>query len=61
MVELSTAVALAIAIEGALYALFPEGMRRILTQALAQPPNVLRLTGLAAAVAGVLFIWLLRG
>ena len=48
-------------IEGALYALFPEGMQRMMAQALAVPPATLRYGGLAAAVLGFLCVWLVRG
>lgn len=61
MTELLTALALALAIEGALYALFPDGMRRVLEQVMAQPPQTLRTAGLVAAIVGVAIIWLLRG
>jgi len=61
MADLMTALALAITIEGLLYALFPEAMRRMMAEALKQPPGVLRIAGLAAAAAGVFVLWLLRG
>lgn len=60
MEELLTALGLAIAIEGALYALFPEAMRRMIRLALDQPENSLRVGGLVAAVAGVALVWFLR-
>ena len=60
MEDLFTALGFAIAIEGALYSLFPATMKRVLTEALAQPENVLRLAGLAAAVGGVAIVWLIR-
>jgi uncharacterized protein len=55
-----TALALVLVIEGALYALFPDGMKRAAARALAVPPQTLRLTGLAAACAGVVLVWLVR-
>jgi uncharacterized protein YjeT (DUF2065 family) len=58
--DLFTALGLAIAIEGALYALFPAGMRRMIVRALEQPENDLRVGGLVAAVIGVALVWLLR-
>jgi uncharacterized protein YjeT (DUF2065 family) len=58
--ELITALGLAVAIEGALYALFPATMKRVLREALEQPENVLRMAGLAAAAGGVVIIWLIR-
>ena len=62
MSDLITALGLAIAIEGAVYALFPDGMKKMMMHALAQPPNHLRMAGLAAAAAaGVAIVWLVRG
>lgn len=55
------AVGLVLAVEGALYALFPEGMRRALAMALALPADQLRLAGVVAAVLGVGIVWLVRG
>src|ERR1700757_5004250 len=60
MRDLWTALALVLVIEGALYALFPEGMKRAAARALAVPPQTLRLAGLAAACAGVVLVWLVR-
>lgn len=61
MQEFMIALGLAITIEGMLYALFPDGMRRALAAALAQPPATLRMAGLVMAVFGVALIWLIRG
>jgi uncharacterized protein len=61
MTDLMTALALAVTIEGILYALFPEGMKRMMAEAIKQPPALLRIAGLAAAVAGVFVLWLVRG
>ncbi len=61
MADLLTALALAVAIEGALYALFPEAMKKMMRHALAQPPGSLRTAGVAAAVVGVVVVWLVRG
>jgi uncharacterized protein len=58
--DFSTAFALVLVIEGALYALFPDGMRRAAARAVAMPPQTLRLAGLAAACAGVALVWLVR-
>ncbi|MBL8688865.1 MAG: DUF2065 domain-containing protein [Rhodospirillaceae bacterium] len=55
------AVGLVLALEGVLYALFPEGMRRALAMAVSLPPDQLRFAGLAAAVIGVGIVWLIRG
>ncbi len=61
MTDLLTAIALAIALEGALYALFPEAMKKFMAQVLEQPDSALRRAGLTAAVAGVALVWLIRG
>lgn len=61
MSDLITALGLALVIEGALYALFPAGMRRLLARALAEPEGLLRWVGLIAAAAGVLVVALARG
>jgi uncharacterized protein YjeT (DUF2065 family) len=61
MKDLGTAVGLVLVIEGILYALFPEGMRRVAARALRVPPHLLRATGLMAACIGVVLVWLVRG
>ena len=61
MTDLMTALALAITIEGILYALFPEAMKRMMAEVLKQLPGVLRAAGLIAAAAGVFALWLVRG
>ena len=60
MRDLWTALALVLVIEGALYTLFPEVMRRAAARALLVPTQALRLVGLAAACAGVALVWLVR-
>ncbi len=60
MRDLATALALVLVIEGILYALLPEGMRRAAVRAAATPPQTLRGAGLAAACIGVVLVWLLR-
>ena len=61
LADLWTALALMAVIEGVLYALFPEAMRRMMTRVLAQPVDVMRLTGLMVATLGVASLWMLRG
>ena len=60
MTELLTAFALAIALEGVIYALFPGYMRRFILQVLEMPDQALRTAGLIAAVAGAAAIALIR-
>ncbi len=47
-------------IEGALYALFPDGMKRMMAAALEQSNGLLRGAGLCLAVAGFGVVWLLK-
>ncbi len=61
MVDLITALGLAITIEGIAYALFPEGMKKIMAQVLTLPSGNIRVAGLAAAAAGIFILWLVRG
>jgi uncharacterized protein YjeT (DUF2065 family) len=60
MKDFATALALVFVIEGILYSLFPEGMKRMVAQVMALPAPALRLTGLLAACAGVGAVWLIR-
>lgn len=61
MTELLTALALAMALEGAVYALVPGRMKAVLARVLAMPDSAIRATGLAALALGVGIVWLLRG
>ncbi len=58
---LLTALALAVAIEGIVYALFPDAMKRMMARVMDQPSGSIRIAGLIAAVAGVFVLWLVRG
>ena len=60
MRDFATALALVLVIEGILYALLPEAMKRMAARAMAVPPQVLRATGLVAACLGVAAVWVLR-
>ncbi|MEQ9328232.1 MAG: DUF2065 domain-containing protein [Rhodospirillales bacterium] len=59
MTTFLTAIALAIAIEGLLYAAFPDGMKRMMVKALEIPSHQLRTGGIVAAAAAILAIWLI--
>ena len=61
MTDLATALALVLVLEGALWALFPDAMRRAAALALGLADHRLRMGGLAAAALGVALVWLLRG
>ncbi len=61
MSEFATAIALVLVLEGILWALMPDGMKRAAMLALSLENNQLRNGGLAAAAVGVFLIWLMRG
>jgi uncharacterized protein len=60
MQDLFTALALVLVIEGILYSLFPEGMKRAVAQMVVLPGSALRITGLVAAFIGVGLVYLIR-
>lgn len=59
--QLAIAFALILFIEGVLYALFPNGMKRMLFSLIDVPSSALRGVGLTCAVIGVVLVWLMRG
>lgn len=61
MVDLLTALGLVFVLEGALYALFPEGMRKAMAWVSAQEPPHLRAAGLFMAGFGFVIVAVLRG
>lgn len=61
MTDLLVALGLAMVIEGLLYALFPEGMKRLMQRLLMLPSEQVRSAGLVFAAVGVGVVWLLRG
>ncbi len=61
MSDLFTALALAVALEGIAYALFPDGMKRIMAIAMEQPSSTLRVAGLSLSTLAVGLVWLIRG
>lgn len=58
--EVLLAIGLLLVIEGALYALMPERMKKLMEAMQAQPADRLRVAGLAAAAVGVALMWLVR-
>lgn len=58
---LLTALALLLAIEGAIYALFPDGLKRMMAIVQEVPSPTLRAFGMAAAVTGLIIMRLIRG
>ena len=61
MSELLAAIGLVLALEGALYALFPDIMRRMAARVVETPGDTLRLAGVVSVATGVAFVWLIRG
>jgi len=61
LAEFLTALALVLVIEGVIYALFPDAMKRAMLRLMDAPSGTLRAAGLGAAVIGVFLVWLLRG
>lgn len=61
MSEFVVALGLVLVIEGALYALFPSGMQRMMAQMQDMAPSTLRLIGLAGAIFGLAVVWFVRG
>ena len=47
-------------LEGLLFAASPSWMRRAMKSAVVTPDNILRMVGIASAVAGLVLIWLVR-
>ncbi len=60
MADFVTALGLILVIEGALYALFPEGMQRMMRAALETPASMLRNGGLTALLIGFAIVWFVR-
>jgi len=61
MVDLAAALGLALVIEGAAYALFPQEMKRLVALLVTQPEGFVRIAGLAAAMIGLMFVVLAKG
>jgi len=58
--ELLLALCLAFALEGMIYALFPNGMRRLMKAFMEASELQIRLTGLVTAAIAVALIWVIR-
>ncbi len=61
MTDFVVALGLMLVIEGCLYALFPDAMKRAVAIVLEQPSANLRVVGLVAALIGLAVAWLARG
>lgn len=61
MTDLFTALALVLVLEGVLWAVSPDGMKRAAVLALGMTNQQLRAGGLVAIAFGVFLVWLMRG
>ena len=61
MTDLLAALALAIVIEGLLYAAFPEQMKKMLASIQSRPASTIRAAALACAGLGLVLLWFVRG
>ena len=61
MSDFATAIALVLVLEGVIWALMPDSMKRAAMMALTLENHQLRAGGLMAAALGVFLIWLMRG
>jgi uncharacterized protein YjeT (DUF2065 family) len=61
MSDAVAALGLILVLEGALYALFPDAMKRMAAQVLEAPVDTLRVVGLVSAALGVGIVWIVRG
>lgn len=59
METLAAAIALILVIEGALYALFPTGMKRMLAEVMRMPESMIRNAGMIAAALGLAILYML--
>jgi uncharacterized protein len=61
MSDLLVAVALVLVIEGLLWAAAPQLGMKLLAAAARTPEQTLRAGGVAAVIAGIVIVWLIRG
>jgi uncharacterized protein len=61
MTDLLTALGLMFVIEGAMYALFPDGMRNMMARVMPLPSSQLRGFGFVMAIFGFVIVGVLRG
>jgi uncharacterized protein YjeT (DUF2065 family) len=59
--DLVVALGLALAVEGLLFAAFPEAVKRAMVEAAQTPSERMRIVGIGSAVLGVVIVWFVRG
>jgi uncharacterized protein YjeT (DUF2065 family) len=57
MLDLVAALGLALAVEGLLFAAFPDRVRRAMYEAAHTPSDRMRLVGIVSAIVGVAIVW----
>jgi uncharacterized protein len=60
MSDLIAALGLALAVEGLLFAAFPEAVKRAMMEAAQSPSDRMRLVGIISAALGVVIVWAAR-
>ncbi len=61
MNDFVVALGLVLVIEGAVWALFPDGMKRLMARVMDESAPRLRGAGLFAAILGLILVWAIRG
>ena len=61
MSDFLAAIGLVLVVEGLVYGGFPGLAKKLATEVLGMPENVLRIAGLASIAVGVGVVWLVRG
>jgi uncharacterized protein YjeT (DUF2065 family) len=61
MGDLFVAIGLVLALEGLLFAAFPNAAKQAMASVLETPDAILRAVGIGSAVIGIVVIWLVRG
>jgi uncharacterized protein YjeT (DUF2065 family) len=59
--DLVVALGLALAIEGIIFAAFPDAVKRAMQDAAQTPTERMRIVGIGSAVIGVVIVWVVRG
>jgi uncharacterized protein YjeT (DUF2065 family) len=60
MLDLVAALGLALAVEGIVFAAFPDRVRRAMYEAAHTPSDRMRLVGIVSAVVGLAIVWAVR-
>jgi uncharacterized protein YjeT (DUF2065 family) len=61
MSDLALALGIVLAVEGLVFAAFPDAAKRAMIETARTSSDRLRVVGLVSAIVGVAFVWLARG